>query len=106
MAAGRITVNVETSSILIRPSGLAVTLSPRETALSFLLVRASPRILSRDFIIQGVWGEDEPENVDKCLEVMICKLRKKLTRLGILIETFRGQGYRLIVEAAENADAA
>lgn len=42
----------------------------------------SGRWLERDYLITTIWGDDEPEHVEKCLYVALTQLRKALNKLG------------------------
>lgn len=75
-----------------------VELSAREFALAETLFRHPGQVLSREQLLSMVWGYDfEPGS--NIVEVYVGYLRKKLG--AGLIETVRGMGYRLNVDAAE-----
>jgi DNA-binding response OmpR family regulator len=79
-----------------------VTAGPAEIALSekeFDLLRAflerPDRVLSRDALIQLVWGEGrELELAHKGVDVVVSNLKKKLGQAGTKIDTVRGIGFR------------
>ena len=79
--------------------GQRVDLSPREFDLLLALVRADGGTLSRAELLRDVWGfEREPET--NLVDVHIGRLRRKLDRHGApVIETVRGAGYRIAVNA-------
>lgn len=80
----------------VERQGRAIDLSPREYDLLFALVEANGQTIPRDRFLKEIWGMefDPGTNV---LDVQIGRLRKKLDRHGPpLIETVRGEGYRLI----------
>lgn len=75
--------------------GDPVALSAREFALLEYLLRHPGQVLSRQQILDGVWGiaHDPRSNV---VDVYVRYLRTKLGDAdGTLIETVRGMGYRL-----------
>jgi len=75
--------------------GEAVELSSKEFKLLKRLMRSGGRVLSRDGLLDSVWGEDcyvTPRTVD----THIRRLRAKLGGAGRYIETVRGEGYRLV----------
>lgn len=80
--------------------GHFVVIPPLEMALLARLVEVFPRILSKqsamDWIYQLRPG-DEPEM--KIVDVLICKLRRKVAPLGIRIDTAWGRGYALATPA-------
>jgi two-component system response regulator RegX3 len=83
-----------------------VDLNRRDIEILACLDRAGGRILSRQQLLQEVWGYGRIDGVEtRCVDMHIVKLRRKLGEgLGVtadrLIETVRGEGYRLVVGAA------
>ena len=80
--------------------GARVSLSAREFALLAYLMRHPGQVLSRQQILDGVWGYtfDPRSNL---VDVYIGYLRRKLTIDGYSpIQTVRGMGYRLVRERA------
>ncbi|GIN90264.1 DNA-binding response regulator [Siminovitchia terrae] len=74
-----------------------VSLTKKETILLELLMKRSPRVATREAILEKLW--DDQSFVDEnTLNVNVTRIRKKLLELGIehAIETVRGAGYRLI----------
>lgn len=84
-------------------AGEPLNLTPREYALLELLMRNAGRAVSRETIIESVWGynSDVTENT---VEVFVRQLRLKVdTREPKLIQTVRGYGY--MVREAEVREA-
>lgn len=73
-----------------------ITLTLRESELMEYLIRNSTIILSKDKILEKLWGFDS-EAEDNHVEVYISFLRKKLNyvKSGVSITTIRGVGYKL-----------
>lgn len=73
-----------------------IRLTAKEFSLLELLARRSPRVLTRDNILEGVWGFDGDVSTNN-LEVFIHLLRSKLEHPGEsrLLHTVRGVGYCL-----------
>ena len=77
------------------------------TRLDYLIIQllaSEPgRIVSRRHLLGSVWEYSQPDKVEtRCVDMQIAKLRKKLARLpsgGNVIETVRGEGYRLGLSA-------
>jgi len=67
-------------------------LTAREWAILELLARRDGRVVSRDALLDGVWGE-ATERSGASLEVLIARIRRKLA--PELIRTVRGEGYAL-----------
>ena len=92
----RITLNRQTRQVSI--DGLPIALRPREYALFAELAANLGVPLSRDHLIERVWGRDYPGE-ERTVDVHIRRLRVRLEEecgLGPLIETVRGFGYKLI----------
>jgi DNA-binding response OmpR family regulator len=77
--------------------GVPVPLSAREFALLAFLMRHPGQVLSRQQILDGVWGYcfDPRSNL---VDVYIGYLRRKLAEAGApkAVATVRGMGYRLV----------
>ena len=73
--------------------GRMVALTPREFALLVFFLRHPRQVLTRDIILQAVWG-DEFSSDAKVVDVYVGYLRHKLN-LPQLIQTVRGVGYAL-----------
>ena len=72
-----------------------LSLTPREYRLLELLMRNPRRAISRDTILESVWGFDSDVN-ENTLEVFMRLLRGKVdTREPKLIHTVRGFGYMM-----------
>lgn len=77
--------------------GDPIELSRREIEILALLAGERGRIVSRRRLLSDVWGMGSPERIEtRTVDMHIAKLRKKLGAEGPrLIETVRGEGYRL-----------
>lgn len=79
---------------LVRAGGEEVTLTRKEFDLLALLMKSGDRVLSRETLLQEVWGYAF-QGESRTLDVHIRTLRQKLGEAGDLIETVRGVGYRM-----------
>jgi DNA-binding response OmpR family regulator len=70
-------------------------LRAREFDLLAALARDPGAVLSRDALLQDVWGTDFPGET-RTVDVHIAEVRKKLGDDGPQVETIRGIGYRLV----------
>lgn len=68
-------------------------LTPKEA--EFLRVLAGRDAVTRDGLYLSVYGQSDDGPDVKIVDVIICKLRRKLVDHGINIETIWGRGYRL-----------
>ncbi len=77
-------------------SGAALDLTPREFALLRYLLTHKPAALSKQDLLDHVWGENDAAD-HNVVQVYISALRRKIDTPGqaSLIETVRGVGYRL-----------
>ena len=72
-----------------------VELTRKEFDLLVCLLRAGERVLSRDDILDAVWGKDvvvDAHTVDN----FVSSLKKKLKGPGFELKTVRGVGFRLV----------
>ena len=81
----------------LRVSGQDVPLTNKEFSLLCLLLEHSGAALTRDRIMDSVWGSGfDGEN--RTVDVHVRTLRTKLGAAGAYIETVRGVGYRFTPE--------
>ena len=70
-------------------------LRAREFDLLAALARDPGVVLTRDVLLEDVWGTDFPGET-RTVDVHVAEVRKKLGEDGPQVETLRGIGYRLI----------
>jgi DNA-binding response OmpR family regulator len=76
--------------------GLALALTPKEFDLLRALVEARGRVLSREFLLDRVWGYSRASEIEsRTVDVHIRRLRVKLGPEGRRILTVKSVGYRL-----------
>jgi len=87
-------LNSETHEV--QRQGKPISLTPTEYVLLEYLMRRAGRVVSRDSLIEAVWGIDR-EVGHNTVDVFIFQLRSKLETdgAGRLIQTVRGFGYTL-----------
>jgi DNA-binding response OmpR family regulator len=95
--AGRLTIDPALQDALIdgQPAGL----TQKEFQLVHLLATRAGKAVSRDFLIEHLWGEDELGS-DKNVAVYIRRIRQKIERdpeAPEILLTVRGFGYRVAV---------
>ncbi len=86
-----LTVDFTARKIMIE--GQNVEMSPKEYDLLFYLIKNKNRALTRETLINEVWGYDFYGD-DRTLDTHIKLLRKSLGDYSSLITTLRGVGYR------------
>ena len=78
----------------VRVDGAEVTLTLKEFELLCLLMENKGRVLTRDQLLNSIWGYGfDGEN--RTVDVHIRTLRQKLGKCGEYIETVRGVGYKI-----------
>jgi DNA-binding response OmpR family regulator len=90
----------------VRVDGRVVTLTAVEFRLLVALLEADGRVLSRDQLLDAVYGQDEAEILDRTVDVHIGRLRDKLgddAERPRYVATVRGAGYRAAPLDAERA---
>jgi len=91
LSAGPIRFN--SVSLEVHCGARLVSLTPIEREILKLFLQNPCRVLSRERILNNVWGvnKDPQTNI---VDVYVRRLRQKLGTAGDLIETVRGAGYR------------
>lgn len=79
-------------------NGEVMDLSPKEYDLLYYMMVNKNQALTREVILDGVWGYDYYGDL-RTVDTHIKRLRKKLLNFGESIVTVRGLGYRLEVKA-------
>jgi len=87
---------LDTRSRVARRGDRAVDLPSREFSLLEYLLRHPDQVLTRQQILDAVWGFDF-DTGSNVVDVYVGYLRRKLDRRGepSFIETVRGAGYRV-----------
>ncbi len=79
---------------LVTVDNKEISLTNKEFELLYYLMKNQGLVLSRDKIMNEVWGFDY-EGETRTIDVHIRTLRLKLGKTGGYIQTIRGVGYRL-----------
>jgi DNA-binding response OmpR family regulator len=82
-------------AVAVQVDGEAVRLTRREFELLRYLVANKNRVLSRDRLLERVWGYDHTIET-RSVDVHVGRLRGKLRSAGQQIETVVGLGYRFV----------
>lgn len=92
---GGIKINVDKYQTLI--DGKEIFFPKKEFELLKLFLKNPGKILTRQFILKEIWGE-EIFVVDRTIDVHVRKIREKLGKYEHFIQTIKGVGYKLIDE--------
>lgn len=96
LVGGEIEVDPERHEV--RVGGSDVQLTPKEFAILHLLMERKGRLLTRDFLIDEVWGSDYVGD-QKTLDVHIKRIREKVesdSHQPQHVVTVRGLGYKFV----------
>lgn len=88
------TVSVDFGGYVAEKDGEPIELAPKEIQLLKLLVENAGRVMTREKLIDGVWGIDAPL-YDRTIDTYIRRIRQKLDLN--CITTVKGVGYRFEV---------
>ncbi|HZT78386.1 MAG TPA: response regulator transcription factor [Vicinamibacterales bacterium] len=89
----RLTADFEAVAVAV--DGKSIRLTRREFELLRFLVQNKNRVVSRDRLLERVWGYDRMVET-RSVDVHIGRLRSKLGAAGRQVETVVGLGYRFI----------
>ncbi len=92
IVSGQITVNPLARSV--SAGGAEVELTPKEYDLLLYFLNNQRQALSRDQILNRIWGYAY-DGEDRTVDTVVKRLRQKLGSEGERIKTIRGMGYRL-----------
>ena len=85
-------MNVKKHEVTV--DGQTVTLTLKEYELLERLMRNRNIVLTRDQLLEDIWGYDF-DGETRTVDVHVRTLRHKLGEKGAIIETVRGVGYRI-----------
>ena len=93
LAAGGITLDPARHRVTV--AGAPVDLTPKEFDLLHALMAAAGRVLSREFLLNRVWGYAHADEIEsRTVDVHVRRLRAKLGDAGRRIATVKTVGYR------------
>ena len=92
LSCGSLSLNPATREVFCGPE--SITLTYKEFELLELLMQHPGQVLSRNIIMDRVWGYDF-EGTSRTLDMHIRTLRQKLGKQGKMVQTIRNVGYKL-----------
>jgi two-component system alkaline phosphatase synthesis response regulator PhoP len=88
-------LSIDFSKILVSVANKPVELTAKEFELLTTLIKAKGRVLSRDYLLDTIWGFDHAIEIQtRTVDVHIRTLRKKLKSEARRIITVKNYGYR------------
>lgn len=100
LKAGDVTLNPNKG--IVKVFSEEITLASKEYEILKLLIENKNSVVSRDEILDKVWGYDNSGDI-RILDNHIKKLRKSLNKSSAIIKTVVRRGYRLEVEEWEKS---
>jgi two-component system, OmpR family, phosphate regulon response regulator PhoB len=96
VVSGRLVIDPDRHTVQV--DAAAIELTPKEFDLLRALAEARGRVLSREFLLDRVWGYASAGEIEsRTVDVHVRRLRMKLGDEGQRITTVKGVGYRLEV---------
>ena len=97
---------VEFDAYVVRYRGAEIRLTPKEFELLRCMMERPGRVLTRDRLLERVWGSHQADVEARSIDAHIRRLRLKLGPARNHVETVVGIGYRFVVHAREGSDGA
>jgi two-component system response regulator RegX3 len=88
---------IDADALVAEVDGATTELTPRDVEVLAYLAERPGCVVSREDLLQQVWGYAKVERVEtRCVDMAISKLRRRLATITSVdvIETVRGAGYR------------
>lgn len=97
---GQLTLYLERMELHVKNA--EIPLQKKECAILHLLMKESPKVVSREKLLEELW-DDQAFVDENTLNVNMTRVRKKLAEYGVqsAIETVRGAGYRFVLHPEE-----
>ncbi|HEU4878363.1 MAG TPA: response regulator [Gemmatimonadaceae bacterium] len=95
-------LRIDRSAHRVTVDDAEIDLTPTEYKLLLLLTERSGRVQPRALLLETVW-DAAPDIQTRTVDMHVQRLRNKLGRVGDMIETVRGFGYRFNDEALSRA---
>jgi two-component system alkaline phosphatase synthesis response regulator PhoP len=96
-------MSIDFSKIIVAIKDKPIELTSKEFELLKILIKAKGRVLSRDYLLDTIWGFDQSLEIQtRTVDVHITTLRKKLKSEAKRIVTVKNYGYRFEAESDED----
>ena len=94
---------IDFSKIMVSIKDKPIELTSKEFELLKILIKAKGRVLSRDYLLDTIWGFDQALEIQtRTVDVHIQTLRKKIKSEAKRIVTVKNYGYRFQLEPDED----
>ena len=92
-------LRVDWGKYIVSVGGVAVELTSKEFDLLKALIEAKGRALTRDILLEKVWGYGRSLEIEtRTVDLHISQLRRKLSSAGARIRTVKNVGYRFVID--------
>lgn len=92
-------LSIDFSKISVSVKNKPIGLTSKEFELLTTLIKAKGRVLSRDYLLDSIWGFNHAMEIEtRTVDVHIRTLRKKLKSEAERIITVKNYGYRFVLE--------
>ncbi|MBU4252689.1 MAG: response regulator [Candidatus Omnitrophica bacterium] len=92
-------LNIDFAKISVKVKDKPIELTSKEFELLKTLLKAKGRVLSRDYLLDTIWGYDHALEIQtRTVDVHVRTLRKKLKSAAKMIVTAKNYGYRFEAE--------
>ena len=96
-------MSIDFSKIMVAIKDKPIELTSKEFELLKILIKAKGRVLSRDYLLDTIWGFDQALEIQtRTVDVHITTLRKKLKNESKRIVTVKNYGYRFELDSDED----
>ncbi len=92
-------LHVDWGKHVVRVSGKPIELTSKEFGLMRALIEAKGRVLSREMLLDRVWGYDRSLEIQtRTVDLHLSQLRRKLGQVASRILTVKSAGYRFRIQ--------
>ena len=96
-------MSIDFSKIMVTIKDKPIEVTSKEFELLRVLIKAKGRVLSRDYLLDTIWGFDQALEIQtRTVDVHITTLRKKLKSESKRIVTVKNYGYRFELDTDED----
>ena len=89
---------IDADALTAEAHGRSIDITTRDVEVLAYLAERPGCVVTREDLLQGVWGYAKVERVEtRCVDMQISKLRRRLAEIvdADVVETVRGAGYRI-----------
>lgn len=88
-------LELDVDRLRLRVDGRPISLGGLQLKLLLHLARHPDRVFTREQLLAELHGDDANDRDPKGIDVVVCRLRRKLGAAGGLVESVKSFGYRM-----------